>query len=52
MLIVREAGGTVTDFAGRPYHAGDRELFASNGTIHQEMLTLAAEIAARQAALP
>ncbi len=52
MLIVREAGGAVTDFAGRPYHAGDRELFASNGTIHQEMLTLAAEIAARPALLP
>lgn len=52
ILIVREAGGIVTDFAGRPYHAGDRELFASNGTIHQEMMTIATEIAARPTPLP
>ena len=51
MLIVREAGGAVTDFAGRPYHAGDRELFASNGKIHPEMLAIAAEVAAKQVTL-
>src|SRR6202050_1489042 len=52
ILIVREAGGTVTDFEGRPAHPGDRELFASNGPIHHELLTIAAEIAARPATLP
>jgi myo-inositol-1(or 4)-monophosphatase len=52
ILIVREAGGTVTDFEGRPAHPGDRDLFASNGAIHQELLTIAAEIAARPATLP
>jgi len=46
-LIVREAGGMVTDFNGRPYHPGDRELFASNGAIHREMLAIAAEVAAK-----
>jgi myo-inositol-1(or 4)-monophosphatase len=51
ILIVREAGGSVTDFAGRPYHVGDVELFASNGIIHQEMLAIATEIAARPATL-
>jgi myo-inositol-1(or 4)-monophosphatase len=47
ILLVREAGGRVTDFAGRPYHPGDPELLASNGRIHAEMQQLAAEIAAQ-----
>src|SRR6202047_4228248 len=34
VLLVREAGGTVTDFAGRPYHPGDADMLASNGAIH------------------
>jgi myo-inositol-1(or 4)-monophosphatase len=52
ILIVREAGGIVTDFAGRPYHPGDRELVASNGLVHAEMLKLGADIAERAAARP
>ncbi|MFY9751998.1 MAG: inositol monophosphatase family protein [Candidatus Acidiferrales bacterium] len=52
ILIIREAGGTVTDFSGRPFHAGDRELLATNGRIHSEMQSVAADISARpQAAL-
>jgi len=50
-LIVREAGGMVTDFNGRPYHPGDRELFASNGAVHREMLAIAAEVAAKPVTL-
>jgi len=46
ILLVREAGGRVTDFAGRPYRPGDPELLASNARIHGEMQQLAAEIAA------
>ena len=39
-LIVREAGGTVTDFSSRPCGADGREILATNGRIHREMLTL------------
>jgi myo-inositol-1(or 4)-monophosphatase len=47
LLLVREAGGIVTDFSGRPYHPGDYEILASNGRIHSEMQQLAADIAER-----
>src|SRR6202165_4507624 len=33
VLLVREAGGTVTQFDGQPYRLGDRELLASNGQV-------------------
>jgi myo-inositol-1(or 4)-monophosphatase len=47
ILIVREAGGTVTDIEGRPYHPGDRSILASNGRVHDEMQQVAALIAER-----
>lgn len=47
MLVVREAGGMVSDFAGRPYHPGDAEMLASNGLVHGEMQTLASKVAAQ-----
>lgn len=50
VLIVKEAGGMVTDFAGRPYHPGDPAMLASNRRIHSEMQQVAAEIADRLAA--
>jgi myo-inositol-1(or 4)-monophosphatase len=52
ILLVREAGGTVTNFAGYPYRVGDRELIASNGLIHDEMRKIAADVAERAAANP
>jgi myo-inositol-1(or 4)-monophosphatase len=48
-LLVREAGGTVTQFDGRPYRLGDRELMASNSLVYQEMKDIAASIAERAA---
>jgi myo-inositol-1(or 4)-monophosphatase len=51
-LLVREAGGRVTDFSGRPYRLGDPQLVASNGRIHGEMQQLAAEIAAQSSSAP
>ena len=48
-LLVREAGGMVTDFTGRPYRPGDRECMASNRLIHSEMQQVAADIAERAA---
>jgi myo-inositol-1(or 4)-monophosphatase len=44
VLLVREAGGTVTDFAGQPYQLGAREILASNTNIHAEMQALAADV--------
>jgi myo-inositol-1(or 4)-monophosphatase len=52
ILVVREAGGTVTDFAGHPYHVGDRELIASNGLIHDEMRKIALDVGERAASKP
>ena len=47
VLLVREAGGTVTRFDGQPYQLGDRELLASNGHVHAEMQSVASGIAER-----
>jgi myo-inositol-1(or 4)-monophosphatase len=38
MLLVEEAGGTLTDYAGAPPRIDGRQLVASNGRIHAEML--------------
>ena len=46
-LLVREAGGVVTNFSGQPYRPGDYETLASNGRIHQEMRQLASNIEGR-----
>lgn len=37
-LIVREAGGKVSDFSGTRYSIDDKEIIASNGVIHDQML--------------
>ena len=39
-LIIREAGGKVTDLAGRPWHLDSPQCLASNGLIHQELLRM------------
>src|SRR5262245_28354408 len=38
ILILEEAGGRVTDFSGQPFSVYGRQLLASNGAIHEEML--------------
>lgn len=40
MIIAREAGGVVTDFNAQPFHIEHKQILATNGKIHQEMLTL------------
>ena len=47
VLMVREAGGTVTRFDGQQYKLGDREMLASNGRVHAEMKDVVASIAER-----
>lgn len=39
-LIVREAGGRVTDFSDVPYAVDRPEILATNGAIHPEMINL------------
>jgi myo-inositol-1(or 4)-monophosphatase len=39
-LIVGEAGGKVTDFRGGKFSIYSREILASNGRIHQEMIRI------------
>jgi len=39
-LLVAEAGGRVTDLRGDPYHLRSRNMVASNGLIHAEMVRI------------
>jgi myo-inositol-1(or 4)-monophosphatase len=38
VLIVREAGGRVTDFSGRDWQLGQSNVAASNGLVHAQIL--------------
>jgi myo-inositol-1(or 4)-monophosphatase len=40
VLMVREAGGRVTDYAGGTFRLERPEILASNGRIHEEMCTI------------
>lgn len=40
VLLVLEAGGTVTDLTNRPVTAASRDLIATNGSLHAELLGL------------
>ena len=40
ILLVEEAGGRVGDFAGGPFQLNSREVLASNGLIHDELVVL------------
>jgi myo-inositol-1(or 4)-monophosphatase len=40
ILLVEEAGGRVTDFAGQHFRLDSREILASNGLIHEELIGL------------
>jgi myo-inositol-1(or 4)-monophosphatase len=37
-LLVEEAGGRITDASGEPYHLGVRNVVATNGRIHEELV--------------
>ena len=43
-LLVQEAGGRVTRFDGSPFRLDSREVLASDGLIHDELITNFAEI--------
>jgi myo-inositol-1(or 4)-monophosphatase len=42
VLIAKEAGAIVTDYSNNPYTVGKKEILATNGNIHEEMLSLLA----------
>ena len=44
VLLVEEAGGRVTRFDGTPFRLDSREVLASNGVIHQELIAQFEEI--------
>jgi myo-inositol-1(or 4)-monophosphatase len=50
VLIVEEAGGQVTDFAGHPYQLGGQVILATNGLIHEEMRGIANDVMRRDPA--
>ncbi len=47
-LLVEEAGGTVTDYEGRPWRPGAPNIVASNGHLHPAMLDVIAAVRASQ----
>ena len=52
VLLVEEAGGKVSDFAGNPYQLGGPIILATNGLIHEEMRGVALGISQRDPAPP
>lgn len=47
ILLVREAGGKISDLQGGPYQPGGPQLMASNALIHDEMIAIARDIASQ-----
>jgi myo-inositol-1(or 4)-monophosphatase len=52
VLLIEEAGGRVSDFAGHPYQLGGPIILATNGLIHEEMRAMALEISRRTSSAP
>jgi myo-inositol-1(or 4)-monophosphatase len=44
ILLVEEAGGQMTGFSGQPFRLDSREILASNGLIHAELMDLFADM--------
>ncbi|NOT54405.1 MAG: inositol monophosphatase [Deltaproteobacteria bacterium] len=47
-LIVEEAGGQMSDFAGKSFDITGEQTLASNGTLHREMVEVLQEVMAAQ----
>ena len=52
ILLLEEAGGKVTDFSGGPFRLDSREVLASNGLIHDELVGLFGEMFAGRGLSP
>jgi myo-inositol-1(or 4)-monophosphatase len=44
VLLVKEAGGEVSDFEGNPWQVRKSDLLFSNGKLHRTLLNLVASI--------
>ena len=47
-LIVEEAGGRITDFAGGPFASRRHQVIATNGKIHEDMVKIASDFLSRR----
>ncbi|HEV2326087.1 MAG TPA: inositol monophosphatase family protein [Terracidiphilus sp.] len=52
ILLVEEAGGRVTDYAGNKYRLASDEILASNGAIHEELIGFFADMFAGRGLAP
>jgi myo-inositol-1(or 4)-monophosphatase len=52
ILLLEEAGGRVTDFSGGPFRLDSREVLASNGLIHDELVGLFTDMLAGRGLSP
>jgi myo-inositol-1(or 4)-monophosphatase len=52
MLLVEEAGGRVTNFSGGKYRLDSREILASNGLFHEELLGFFSDLFAGRGLAP
>lgn len=52
LLLIEEAGGRITDFAGKPYRLDSRETLATNGLLQDELLNLFADMFAGRGLAP
>ena len=52
VLLVEEAGGRVSDFAGGAFQLNSKEILASNGLIHDELTGLFKQMFAGQDLAP
>ena len=52
VLMVEEAGGTVTDFRGGPFQLASRETLASNGLVHAPLVAEFAKVFSGQGLEP
>jgi myo-inositol-1(or 4)-monophosphatase len=52
VLLIEEAGGRVTDFSGGRFKLDSREVLASNGLIHNELVGLFSDMFAGRALTP
>ena len=52
VLLVQEAGGTISDFDNQPYQLGGPVILATNSLIHEEMRKTALAISKRDASAP
>ena len=43
VVLVREAGGTVTNFSGGPYDLYNQEILATNGKVHAASIAALAD---------